>query len=164
MNFLRRVSKADRYDIPCRTIAKCLMEISLLDHRFLPYRPSLVAASSMALSRIILERGKWDQTFSYYSGYNENAIEPVITLTTTFPALRSTRHSSRNMLAKSSSRHLSWHTTLPSNTQSPQGPRETRRPSKEQQHTGISLWNWPNRVVPMFSAHKLNWTFLILFI
>lgn len=59
MNFLRRISKADNYDIQSRTIGKYLMEISLLDHRFMPYRPSHVAAAAMYLSRLILKRGEW---------------------------------------------------------------------------------------------------------
>merc|ERR1711977_450132 len=37
MNFLRRISKADNYDIQTRTLGKYLMEISLLDHRFMEY-------------------------------------------------------------------------------------------------------------------------------
>lgn len=59
MNFLRRISKADNYDIQCRTIGKYLTEISLLDHRFLAYRPSHVAAGAMYLARMILDRGEW---------------------------------------------------------------------------------------------------------
>lgn len=59
MNFLRRISKADNYDIQCRTIGKYLTEISLLDHRFLAYRPSHVAAGAMYLARLILDRGEW---------------------------------------------------------------------------------------------------------
>ena len=59
MNFLRRISKADNYDIQTRTLGKYLMEISLLDHRFMPYNPSLIAAASMYLARLILERGEW---------------------------------------------------------------------------------------------------------
>ena len=59
MNFLRRISKADNYDIQSRTIGKYLMEISLLDHRFMVYRPSHVAAAAMYLSRLILDRGEW---------------------------------------------------------------------------------------------------------
>lgn len=59
MNFLRRVSKADNYDIQTRTVAKYLTEISLLDHRFMSYRPSHVAAAAMFLSRLILDRGEW---------------------------------------------------------------------------------------------------------
>jgi G2/mitotic-specific cyclin 2 len=59
MNFLRRISKADNYDIHTRTIGKYLMEISLLDHRFMPYRQSHIAAAAMYLSRLILEKGPW---------------------------------------------------------------------------------------------------------
>jgi G2/mitotic-specific cyclin 1/2 len=59
MNFLRRISKADNYDIQTRTLGKYLMEISLLDHRFMHFLPSHVAAASMYLARKILERGDW---------------------------------------------------------------------------------------------------------
>jgi hypothetical protein len=59
MNFLRRISKADNYDIQTRTLGKYLMEISLLDHRFMKYLPSHIAAASMYLARKILERGEW---------------------------------------------------------------------------------------------------------
>ena len=59
MNFLRRVSKADNYDFQTRSIGKYLTEISLLDHRFMGYRPSMVAAASMYLAREILDRGDW---------------------------------------------------------------------------------------------------------
>lgn len=59
MNFLRRISKADNYDIQTRTIGKYLMEISLVDHRFLHYRQSHVAAASMYLARMLLDRGSW---------------------------------------------------------------------------------------------------------
>lgn len=59
MNFLRRISKADNYDIQTRTIAKYLMEISLLDHRFMIYRPSHVAAAAIYLARLIFDRGEW---------------------------------------------------------------------------------------------------------
>jgi G2/mitotic-specific cyclin 2 len=59
MNFLRRISKADNYDVQTRTIGKYLIEISLLDHRFMQYRQSHIAAGAMYLSRLILERGPW---------------------------------------------------------------------------------------------------------
>ncbi|KAH8675327.1 G2/mitotic-specific cyclin-B [Xylariales sp. PMI_506] len=80
MNFLRRISKADNYDIQSRTIGKYLMEISLVDHRFMTYRPSHVAAAAMYLARLILDRGEWDETLAYYAGYTEEEIEPVFTL------------------------------------------------------------------------------------
>lgn len=59
MNFLRRISKADNYDIQTRTLGKYLMEISVLDHRFMEYHPSHIAAASMYLARLILDRGEW---------------------------------------------------------------------------------------------------------
>ena len=59
MNFLRRISKADNYDIQTRTLGKYLLEISLLDHKFMKYHPSHIAAASMYLARLILERGEW---------------------------------------------------------------------------------------------------------
>ncbi|KAI1845284.1 hypothetical protein JX265_005440 [Neoarthrinium moseri] len=80
MNFLRRISKADNYDIQSRTIGKYLMEISLVDHRFMAYRSSHIAAAAMYLSRMILDRGPWDETLAYYAGYTEEEIEPVFLL------------------------------------------------------------------------------------
>ncbi|KAI1271958.1 cyclin-like protein [Xylaria sp. FL0933] len=80
MNFLRRISKADNYDIQTRTIGKYLTEISLLDHRFMAYRPSHVAAAAMYLARLIFDRGEWDETIAYYAGYTEEEIEPVFEL------------------------------------------------------------------------------------
>ena len=59
MNFLRRISKAENYDIQTRTLGKYLMEISLLDHRFMEFLPSHIAAASMYLARLILDRGEW---------------------------------------------------------------------------------------------------------
>ncbi|KAH6895187.1 cyclin-like protein [Thelonectria olida] len=80
MNFLRRISKADNYDIQSRTIGKYLMEISLLDHRFMAYRPSHIAAAAMYLARMMLDRGPWDETLSYYAGYTEEEVDPVAQL------------------------------------------------------------------------------------
>jgi hypothetical protein len=80
MNFLRRISKADNYDIQTRTLGKYLLEISLLDHRFMAYLPSHVAAGAMYLARAILERGEWDATLSHYAGYDEEEVQPVFKL------------------------------------------------------------------------------------
>jgi G2/mitotic-specific cyclin 2 len=80
MNFLRRVSKADNYDIETRTLGKYLLEISCLDHRFIPHPPSLVSAAAMYLARLVLSRGPWDATLAHYAGYTEEEIQPVFKL------------------------------------------------------------------------------------
>ena len=72
MNFLRRISKADQYDIQTRTVGKYLMEISLVDHRFLEYRQSHTAAAAMYLARLMMERGQW-------VSQNIAAIKPMLT-------------------------------------------------------------------------------------
>ncbi|KAF2731165.1 G2/mitotic-specific cyclin CYB1, partial [Polyplosphaeria fusca] len=80
MNFLRRISKADNYDIQTRTLGKYLLEISCLDHRFIAHPPSQVAAAAMYLARLVLERGEWDDTIAHYAGYSEEEIQPVLQL------------------------------------------------------------------------------------
>ena len=59
MNFLRRISKADNYDLQTRTLGKYLLEISTMDHRFMEFPPSRVAAAAMFMARKILNRGDW---------------------------------------------------------------------------------------------------------
>ena len=80
MNFLRRISKADNYDVQTRTLGKYLLEISCLDHRFIAHLPSQIAAAAMYLARLVLDRGEWDATLSYYAGYNEEELQPVFLL------------------------------------------------------------------------------------
>ena len=59
MSFLRRVSKAEYYDIQTRTLAKYLMEVSLMDEKFLSVVPSQIAAAGLYLARRMLSRGQW---------------------------------------------------------------------------------------------------------
>lgn len=122
MNFLRRISKADSYDIQTRTLGKYLLEISLLDHKFMGYHPSHIAAASMYLARLILERGEWVRfacRFCRLTCANRVRI-PLSLITQAIPRKRFsrslsswsttstnlsfTRHSSRNTRARSSSR------------------------------------------------------------
>lgn len=57
-SWVRRISKADDYDIQTRTLSKFLMEVTLLDHRFLRAKPSMIAAVGMYLARKMLG-GDW---------------------------------------------------------------------------------------------------------
>ncbi|AET39476.1 cyclin family protein Ecym_4429 [Eremothecium cymbalariae DBVPG len=78
MNFLRRISKADDYDIQSRTLAKYLLEISVVDFKFIGILPSLCAAASMFLSRKMLGKGKWDGNLIHYSGgYSPTELSSV---------------------------------------------------------------------------------------
>lgn len=60
MSFLRRISKADDYDLQTRTLAKYLLEVTILDERFVACTPSFLAAGAHCLSRLLLQkRGGW---------------------------------------------------------------------------------------------------------
>ncbi|GAA6037487.1 hypothetical protein JCM8097_008212 [Rhodosporidiobolus ruineniae] len=69
-SWVRRISKADDYDIQTRTLSKFLMEVTLLDHRFLRAKPSMIAAIGMYLARRMLG-GDWNEAFIFYSSYTE---------------------------------------------------------------------------------------------
>ncbi|KAH8924082.1 A/B/D/E cyclin [Atractiella rhizophila] len=68
--WVRRISKADDYDVQTRTLSKFLMEVTLLDHRFLRAKPSLIAAIGMYMARIMLGQ-TWNHAFVFYSGFTE---------------------------------------------------------------------------------------------
>jgi hypothetical protein len=59
MSFLRRISKADDYDLETRTLAKYLLEITIMDERFLGCTPSYTAAGAHCMARMMLQKGDW---------------------------------------------------------------------------------------------------------
>jgi G2/mitotic-specific cyclin 1/2 len=59
LHFLRRVSKADEYDVKAMTIAKYLLEIGCLEWQLLSAPPSLMAAVAIWLARLILHNETW---------------------------------------------------------------------------------------------------------
>ncbi|KAF3009953.1 hypothetical protein E8E13_011163 [Curvularia kusanoi] len=59
MSFLRRVSKADDYDLETRTLAKYFLEITVMDERFVSCAPSFLAAGAHCLARFMLKKGDW---------------------------------------------------------------------------------------------------------
>ncbi|PVU88697.1 hypothetical protein BB559_005449 [Furculomyces boomerangus] len=78
LNFLRRVSKADNYNLQNRTVSKYFLEVSLVDYNFLCFKPSLVAAASIYLARKIFNSGGWNPTLAHYSNYTESQLLPCI--------------------------------------------------------------------------------------
>lgn len=59
MSFLRRISKADEYDLETRTVAKYFLELAIMDERFVSSPPSFVAAGAHCLARLLLNKGNW---------------------------------------------------------------------------------------------------------
>ncbi|KAJ3555694.1 hypothetical protein NM688_g2435 [Phlebia brevispora] len=74
-SWMRRISKADDYNIQTRTLSKFLTEVTLYDRHFLRVKPSMVAAIGMYTAQKMLG-GNWDESFVYYSGYTEEHLKP----------------------------------------------------------------------------------------
>jgi hypothetical protein len=70
-HFLRRLSAVDGYALAPRTLAKYLMELSLLDERFLSFPTSATVAACMLLSRQLLKMNSpWSSGHVWASGYS----------------------------------------------------------------------------------------------
>ncbi|KAF9924483.1 G2/mitotic-specific cyclin [Linnemannia zychae] len=80
MNFLRRISKADNYDIHSRTVAKYLMEIPLLDQESLEFTPSNISAAALCLARKMMGHEDWTNNLKHYSGYTEEQLAACMQL------------------------------------------------------------------------------------
>nr|WGT79739.1 cyclinB [Flammulina velutipes] len=74
-SWMRKISRADDYDLQTRTLCKFLTEVTLLDYRFLRAKPSLIAAVGMYSSRMMLG-GDWDEAFVFHSGYTAEQLAP----------------------------------------------------------------------------------------
>uniref|UniRef100_A0A8B9S720 Cyclin B2 n=1 Tax=Apteryx owenii TaxID=8824 RepID=A0A8B9S720_APTOW len=59
LHFLRRASKAGEADAEQHTLAKYLMELTLVDYDMVHHHPSEIAAAALCLSQKILGHNKW---------------------------------------------------------------------------------------------------------
>jgi G2/mitotic-specific cyclin 3/4 len=96
MSFLRRISKADDYDLETRTLAKYFLEVTIMDERFVGTPPSYIAAGAHCLSRMLLKKGDWvslvrlelrtasnlwqTPAHVYYSGYTWSQLRPLVSM------------------------------------------------------------------------------------
>nr|UST29464.1 g2/mitotic-specific cyclin-B-like isoform X1 [Haliclona caerulea] len=78
LHFLRRNSKAGGVDAQKHTLAKYLMEVTLLDYASIQFLPSEIAASALCLSMKLLDNSEWTQTLEYYSTYTERHLTPCL--------------------------------------------------------------------------------------
>ncbi|KAL2075148.1 hypothetical protein VTL71DRAFT_90 [Oculimacula yallundae] len=80
MSFLRRISKADDYDLETRTLAKYFLEVTIMDERFVGSPPSYVAAGAHCFARTMLKKGDWSPAHVYYSGYTWTQLKPIVSM------------------------------------------------------------------------------------
>ncbi|CEJ58251.1 Putative G2/mitotic-specific cyclin cdc13 [Penicillium brasilianum] len=78
MSFLRRISKADDYDLETRTVAKYFLELTIMDERFVATPPSFASAGAHCLALLMLRKGCWTMAHAHYSGYLYAQLVPVM--------------------------------------------------------------------------------------
>ncbi|XP_026689870.2 G2/mitotic-specific cyclin-B2-like [Ciona intestinalis] len=78
LHFLRRNSKAGQVDATQHTLAKYLMELSLVDNDMCHVPPSQLAAGALCLSIKLLKDSEWTPTLEHYSTYTKEDLIPVV--------------------------------------------------------------------------------------
>lgn len=103
-SFLRRFIRAAQASYKAPTLVleflgNFLAELTLLEYGFLPFLPSMIAASSVYLAKITLDSSScpWDATLQHYTGYRPSELETCVkaihelqrnTKSCTLPAIR----------------------------------------------------------------------------
>lgn len=74
LHFLRRASKIGEVDVEQHTLAKYLMELTMLDYDMVHFPPSQIAAGAFCLALKILNNGEWTPTLQHYLSYTEDSL------------------------------------------------------------------------------------------
>ena len=78
MSFLRRISKADDYDLETRTLAKYFLEVTIMDERFVGCTPSFLAAGAHCMARLMIHDDEWSKGHVYYSNYTWSQLRQLL--------------------------------------------------------------------------------------
>ncbi|CAI9622679.1 unnamed protein product [Staurois parvus] len=78
LHFLRRASKSCSADAEQHTLAKYLMELTLVDYEMVHFNPSEVAAAALCLAQKVLYVGSWGPTQHHYTGYTEEDLTRIM--------------------------------------------------------------------------------------
>ncbi|CAG5867173.1 G2/mitotic-specific cyclin-B1 [Menidia menidia] len=78
LQFLRRASKIYEVTAEQHTLAKYLLELTMVDYEMVHFPPSIVASAALALALKVLDAGEWDVMLQHYMGYTAESLNPVM--------------------------------------------------------------------------------------
>ncbi|XP_069794829.1 G2/mitotic-specific cyclin-B1-like isoform X2 [Narcine bancroftii] len=78
LHFLRRASKVAEVSSEHHTLAKYLMELTIIDYEMMHYPPSQIAAAAFCLAQKVLKTGEWTPLLQHYMDYKEEDLVPVM--------------------------------------------------------------------------------------
>nr|XP_057918542.1 G2/mitotic-specific cyclin-B1 [Doryrhamphus excisus] len=78
LQFLRRASKIHEVTAEQHTLAKYLLELTMVDYEMVHFPPSIVASAALALALKLLDAGEWDATLQHYMDYTADSLVPIM--------------------------------------------------------------------------------------
>lgn len=78
--FLRRYARCTKVSMPTLTLARYILEYSLMDYSMITFSDSKVAAAALLLALLMKDLGGWTPTLEYYSGYKLDDIRDICNL------------------------------------------------------------------------------------
>ncbi len=73
--FLRRYSRCAKLDMDTLTLARYILEMSLMEYDFIDVKDSMIAASALLLALVMKKiKNPWSKTLEYYSGYTKEDL------------------------------------------------------------------------------------------
>lgn len=76
--FLRRYARCGKVCMEDLTLARYILELSLMDYELIDASDSLLAAAALFLAKAIKEDATWNETLSHYSGYKVEDIRHIV--------------------------------------------------------------------------------------
>lgn len=78
--FLRRYARCAKVSMPTLTLARYILEYSLMDYSTIRISDSKIAAAALLLALRMKDLGGWTSTLEYYSGYKVDDIRDIVHL------------------------------------------------------------------------------------
>ncbi|KAG5324792.1 CCNB3 protein, partial [Pseudoatta argentina] len=78
--FLRRYARCTKVSMPTLTLARYILEHSLMDYTMIRFSDSKMAAAALLLALLMKDLGGWNPTLEYYSGYKLDDIRDICNL------------------------------------------------------------------------------------
>ncbi|XP_012225048.1 G2/mitotic-specific cyclin-B3 [Linepithema humile] len=78
--FLRRYARCAKVSMPTLTLARYILEYSLMDYSMITLSDSKLAAAALLLAMLMKDLGGWNSTLEYYSGYKLDDIRDICNL------------------------------------------------------------------------------------
>ncbi|XP_014298253.1 G2/mitotic-specific cyclin-B3 [Microplitis demolitor] len=76
--FLRRYARCIKVSMPTLTLARYILEYSLMDYATITFSDSKIAAAALFLALQMKDLGGWTPTLEYYTGYKVDDIKNIV--------------------------------------------------------------------------------------